>query len=644
VPKLIDNSVLSNLAVILMSSPTGSKTKLSALTLAALGVVFGDIGTSPLYTIKEVFSAGTHPVPLTEANMFGILSLIVWALIMVVSVKYVAFIMRADNRGEGGIMALLALASHNAADNVKKQHTIMLLGILGACMFYADGMITPAISVLSAVEGLELAAPMLHPLIIPITLIVLIILFWAQSKGTALVGAFFGPIMLLWFGTLGVLGVQSILQNPTILHALNPIYAVHFFTVSPWIAFVALGAVVLAVTGAEALYADMGHFGRFPIRLAWFGFVLPALILNYFGQGALILKNPEAVKNPFYLLAPEWMLFPLIILATLAAVIASQAVITGAFSVSRQALQLGFLPRMHVEHTSESQEGQIYMPRVNWGLMLGVMVLVLSFKSSGNLAAAYGIAVTGDMVITTLLAGIVFHNIWGWSKLRTGCLVAMFLVVDVSFFSANVLKIPDGGWVPLVIGIVIFTLMLTWKTGRTLLYQHLKNDAMALDPFIEAIGAHPPTRVYGTALFMTPNLEGVPHAMLHNLKHNKVLHEKVVILTVKFLDYPHTSIEERVEVVAMPHEFYKVTVNYGFKDEPDLPRDLLLCAPKGLVLDAMDTSFFVGKEILISNEKKEMAFWRKKIFIGLFRSAETITNQFKLPPNRVVELGSQVSF
>ncbi len=627
-----------------MSSPTGSKTKLSALTLAALGVVFGDIGTSPLYTIKEVFSAGTHPVPLTEANMYGILSLIVWALIMVVSVKYVAFIMRADNRGEGGIMALLALASQNAADNVKKQHTIMLLGILGACMFYADGMITPAISVLSAVEGLELAAPMLHPLIIPVTLIVLIILFWAQSKGTALVGAFFGPIMLLWFGTLGVLGVQSILQNPTILHALNPIYAFHFFTVSPWIAFVALGAVVLAVTGAEALYADMGHFGRFPIRLAWFGFVLPALILNYFGQGALILKNPEAVKNPFYLLAPEWMLFPLIILATLAAVIASQAVITGAFSVSRQALQLGFLPRMHVEHTSESQEGQIYMPRVNWGLMLGVMILVLSFKSSGNLAAAYGIAVTGDMVITTLLAGIVFHNIWGWSKLRTGCLVAMFLVVDVSFFSANVLKIPDGGWVPLVIGIVIFTLMLTWKTGRTLLYQHLKNDAMALDPFIEAIGAHPPTRVYGTALFMTPNLEGVPHAMLHNLKHNKVLHEKVVVLTVKFLDYPHTSIEERVEVVAMPHAFYKVTVNYGFKDEPDLPRDLLLCAPKGLVLDAMDTSFFVGKEILISNEKKEMAFWRKKIFIGLFRSAETITNQFKLPPNRVVELGSQVSF
>ncbi len=625
-----------------MSSTTGNKTKLSALTLAALGVVFGDIGTSPLYTMKEVFSVGAHPVPLNEVNMFGILSLIVWALIMVVSVKYVAFIMRADNRGEGGIMALLALASHNAAGDAKKQHTIMLLGILGACMFYADGMITPAISVLSAVEGLELAAPVLHPMILPVTLLVLFILFWAQSKGTALVGAFFGPIMLIWFSVLGVLGIQGIMQNPSILQAVNPIYALHFLTVSPWVAFVALGAVVLAVTGAEALYADMGHFGRLPIRLAWFGFVLPALILNYFGQGALILQDPESVKNPFYLLAPEWMLYPLIVLATLAAVIASQAVITGAFSVSRQALQLGYLPRMHVAHTSESEEGQIYMPRINWGLMLGVMALVLSFKSSGNLAAAYGIAVTGDMVITTLLAGIVFHHIWGWSKLRTGMLVALFLVVDVAFFSANVLKIPDGGWVPLVIGIFIFTLMLTWKTGRNMLYSMLKNEAMAIDPFIEAVGAHPPLRVSGTAIFMTPNLDGVPHAMLHNLKHNKVLHEKMVLLTVKFLDYPHTSNEERVTVEDLPNEFYRVTVRYGFKDEPDLPRDLVLCAEQGLVLDAMDTSFFVGKEILIASNASGMAFWRKKIFIGLFRSAETITNQFKLPPNRVVELGSQL--
>lgn len=625
-----------------MTNSSGHKTKLSAITLAALGVVFGDIGTSPLYTIKEVFSVGTHPVPLNEVNMFGILSLIVWSLIMVVSVKYVAFIMRADNRGEGGIMALLALASQNAAGNPKKLRSIMLIGILGACMFYADGMITPAISVLSAVEGLEVAAPVLHPLILPITLLVLFALFWAQSHGTALVGAFFGPIMLLWFGTLALLGISGIIQNPTILHALNPIYAFKFFAANPWIAFVALGAVVLSVTGAEALYADMGHFGRFPIRLAWFGFVLPALVLNYFGQGALVLLHPETVKNPFYLLAPEWMLYPLIILATLAAVIASQAVITGAFSVSRQALQLGYLPRMHVEHTSESEEGQIYMPRINWGLMLAVIVLVLSFKSSGNLAAAYGIAVTGDMVITTLLAGIVFHHLWGWSKVRTGALVLLFLTIDLSFFSANVLKIPDGGWVPLVLAIIIFTLMLTWKTGRSHLYTRLKNEAMALEPFVAAIGAHPPTRVAGAAIFMTPNPDGVPHAMLHNLKHNKVLHEKVVILTVKFLDFPHTSAEERIDIVPLPHEFYQVTVRYGFKDEPDLPRDLKKCAESGLILDDMDTSYFIGKEILIASEKSGMSIWRKKIFIGLFRSAETITNQFKLPPNRVVELGSQL--
>jgi KUP system potassium uptake protein len=627
-----------------MENNNSHKPRLPALALAALGVVFGDIGTSPLYTMKEVFSAGHHPIALNVGNVYGILSLITWALIMIVSVKYVAFIMRADNRGEGGIMALLALASRNAKTGSDKQRYIMLLGILGACMFYADGMITPAISVLSAIEGLEVAAPHLHHAIVPITLVVLFGLFWAQSKGTAVMGAFFGPIMLLWFGSLAVLGIINIAHDTTILHALNPAYAVGFFTHQPWLAFVALGAVVLAVTGAEALYADMGHFGRFPIRLAWFGFVLPALLLNYFGQGALILHNAEAIKNPFYLLAPEWVLFPLIVLATLATVIASQAVISGAFSVSRQALQLGYLPRMHIQHTSESTQGQVYMPRINWGLMVAVMVLVISFKSSGNLAAAYGIAVTGDMVITTLLASIVFREIWGWSWLRTGALVALFLIVDVAFFAANVLKIPDGGWVPLLIGIVIFTMMLTWKTGRSLLYNRLKSEAMALDPFIEAIGAHPPARVPGTALFMTPNPEGVPHAMLHNLKHNKVLHEKVVILTVRFLDYPHTSREERVEVERLPYGFNRVTINYGFKDEPDLPRDLLLCGESGLELDPMDTSFFIGKEILKASGALGMAYWRKKIFIGLFRTAETITNQFKLPPNRVVELGAQVKF
>ena len=625
-----------------MNNDAIQKATLPTMALSALGVVFGDIGTSPLYTMKEVFSAGHHPLALTVANVYGILSCITWALILVVSVKYVAFIMRADNRGEGGIMALLALASRNTKRNSMKQRYIMLLGILGACMFYADGMITPAISVLSAVEGLEVAAPSLHALVLPITLVVLFGLFWTQSKGTAVVGAFFGPVMVLWFSTLGLLGAINILHDTTILNALNPIYAIQFFISQPWIAFVALGAVVLAVTGAEALYADMGHFGRFPIRLAWFGFVFPALLLNYFGQGALMLHNSAAVKSPFYLLAPEWALFPLIILATLATVIASQAVITGAFSVSRQALQLGYLPRMHIQHTSESEQGQVYMPRVNWGLMLGVMVLVVGFGSSSNLAAAYGIAVTGDMVITTLLAGVVFREIWRWSKLKTALLIGLFLVIDLAFFGANLLKIPDGGWVPLLIAAIIFSLMLTWKTGRTLLITKMRSEAMELDPFIEAVASHPPARVPGTAVFLTPNPEGVPHAMLHNLKHNKVLHEKVVILTVKFLDVPHTNLEERVSVEAMLHEFYRITIRYGFKDEPDIPNDLALCAARGITFNPMDTSYFIGKEILKANDKSGMTIWRKKVFIGLFRSAETITNQFKLPPNRVVELGSQV--
>ena len=625
-----------------MDNNNTHKTALPAMALAALGVVFGDIGTSPIYTVQGIFSAGHHTVALNTANVYGILSLITWALIFIVSIKYVAFIMRADNRGEGGIMALLALASRNTHGNPKKQRLIMLMGILGACMFYADGMITPAISVLSAVEGLEVAAPHLHPFIVPITLVVLFGLFLAQSKGTDVVGKFFGPVMLLWFGTLAILGVIGIAHNSAILHALNPFYALEFFMKQPITAFVSLGAVVLAVTGAEALYADMGHFGRHPVTLAWYILVLPALLLNYFGQGALILHDANAIKNPFYLLAPEWALIPLILLATVSTVIASQAVITGAFSVSRQALQLGFIPRMHIQHTSESMQGQVYMPRVNWGLMVATMVLVVGFGRSSNLAAAYGIAVTGNMVMTTLLASVVFIEVWRWGKLKTGLLVSLFLVIDLSFFSASLLKIPDGGWVPLLIGIIIFTLMLTWKTGRYLVFTRLKSEAMAIEPFIEAVGAHPPPRVPGTALFMTPNPEGVPHAMLHNLKHNKVLHEKVVILTVKFLDFPHTNQEERVNVEALPYEFYRVTVRYGFKDEPDLPRDLVLCSKYGLTIDAMDTSYFIGKESLIASNKTGMSIWRKKIFIGLFRTAETITNQFKLPPNRVIELGSQL--
>ncbi len=624
-------------------SATANKTRLPAIALAALGVVYGDIGTSPLYTMKEVFAVSPHPVPLNHANVYGILSLIVWALILVVSIKYVAFIMRADNRGEGGIMALLALAMRNMEGNIKKQSMIMTIGILGACMFYADGMITPAISVLSAIEGLEVAAPKLHNLIVPASLLVLFILFWVQSKGTAIVGTLFGPVMLVWFSTLAILGVMNIMLMPSVLHALNPVFGILFFISNPWLSFVALGSVVLAVTGAEALYADMGHFGRKPISIVWFAFVLPALILNYFGQGALLLSNPNAIKNPFYLMAPEWMLMPLIILATLSAVIASQAVISGAFSVSRQALQLGFLPRMLVEHTSAREEGQIYMPRINWALMVGVTLLILGFKSSGNLAAAYGIAVTGDMVITTLLAGIVFHGVWGWSLRRTLSAVSFFIVIDLAFFSANVLKIPDGGWVPLLIGSIIFTLMTTWKSGRTLLLKRMKSEAMELAPFIEAMSAHPPTRVAGNAVFLTPNPQGVPHALLHNLKHNKVLHEKVILLTVKIEDYPHKPKEERVVLEALPNNFYLITVHYGFADTLDLPKELEACTDLGLNLDSMDTSFFIGKEVLISKRNNELQYWRKKIFVTLFRNADSASNYFKLPPNRVVELGAQVT-
>jgi KUP system potassium uptake protein len=605
-------------------------------------VVFGDIGTSPLYTMKEVF-ASHHPVPVTPENVLGVLSLILWALILVVTVKYVAFVMRADNRGEGGIMALIALAGRQAGQNLRKQNFITFAGIIGACMFFADGMITPAISVLSAVEGLEVASPYLHTMIIPITLSVLFALFWMQQYGTAAVGKIFGPVMVLWFSTLAILGFINILHNPSVLLAANPLYAIHFFTGNHWLAFVALGAVVLAVTGGEALYADMGHFGRNPIRLAWFGFVLPALILNYFGQGALILHDPAAIKNPFYMLAPGWLMFPLITLATISTVVASQAVISGAFSVSRQAQQLGFMPRMLVQHTSESEKGQVYLPRVNWLLMIAVMGLVIGFGSSSNLAAAYGIAVTGDMVITTLLAAMVFHGAWRWSWARTLTLSAVFLTVDLAFFGANVLKIPVGGWVPILIGLVIFTLMTTWRTGRNLLLKRLKSESMELNPFIEAMGGHPPIRVPGNAIFMTPNPYGVPHALLHNLKHNKVLHEKVILLRVKFEDFPHVDREDRVSVEKLPNEFYRITMSYGFKDEPDLPRDLTLCSAQGLELDAMDTSFFIGKEVLIPVVHSEMAFWREKLFVGMFRNADSVTNYFKLPPNRVVELGAQVT-
>ncbi|HZV97713.1 MAG TPA: potassium transporter Kup [Methylophilaceae bacterium] len=626
-----------------MESANVSKSRLSALSLAALGVVYGDIGTSPIYAIQAVFTDPHHTVPIDPANVLGVLSLILWALILVVTIKYVTFVMRANNRGEGGIMALIALASAGSPREARKQKFIMLIGILGACMFYADGMITPAISVLSAIEGLKVAAPRLEQFVIPTTLVVLFLLFWFQSKGTGLMGKLFGPIMLVWFASLAALGISGIIREPAVLQAINPIHALHFFENNHWLGFAALGAVVLAVTGTEALYADMGHFGRKPIAMAWLFLVLPALLLNYFGQGALILHDPATVKNPFYMLVPSPLLYPMIVLATLATVIASQAVISGAYSISRQALQLGYLPRMQVQHTSEMEAGQIYMPRVNWSLMVAVMLLVVGFGSSSNLAAAYGVAVTGNMLFTTLLAAIVFHNVWGWSKLRTGLLISLFLVVDLAFFGANLLKIPAGGWFPLLIGVVLYIVMSSWKTGRKLLYERLKQEAMALEPFIEAIGNHPPARVPGTAIFMTPNPHGVPHALLHNLKHNKVLHEKVVLLTVKIEDYPHTQPEDRVEVEILPNEFYRILVRYGFKDDPDLPRELEACAAKGIGLDPMDVSFFIGKEALIPTRNSDMAYWREKIFVAMFRNADSVTNHFKLPPNRVVELGAQVT-
>ena len=625
-----------------MSEPSDRiNSRLAALSLAALGVVYGDIGTSPLYTMKEVF-AGNHPIPLTPENVLGILSLILWSLLIIVSVKYVIFIMRADNRGEGGIMALIALALHDAKGNPGRERMIMLIGILGAGMFYGDGVVTPAISVLSAVEGLEVATPAFKPFIIPITLLVLFFLFFVQRKGTASIGSLFGPLMMLWFSTLAILGLYNLLAHPGVLRALDPSYGINFLFENRAIAIVAMGAVVLSVTGAEALYADMGHFGRKPIQLAWFSFVLPALILNYFGQGALLLAEPAAVQNPFYHLAPDWALYPLVVLSTVATVIASQAVISGAFSVTRQAMQLGFVPRFEVQYTSAQEQGQIYLPGVNWGLFAAVVVLVLGFKSTNNLAAAYGIAVTGDMVITSLLATVVAAKVWGWGWSRAVALFTCFLVVELTFLFANLLKIPDGGWFPLVVGAAVFTLMTTWKRGRQLLAERLSGEGIELEMFIDALLVSMPARVTGTAVFMNSNPTGVPHAMLHNLMHNKVLHERVIVVSVQMFDVPYVPEIDRVEVRKLKGDFYTVVVQYGFKDDPDIPAALVLCGEQGLQFEMMETSFFLGRETLIPKLNSDMALWREKLFIAMFRNAGSATSFFKIPSNRVVELGTQV--
>lgn len=618
------------------------KKRLATLSLAALGIVYGDIGTSPLYSVKEVFGGAHHPVPITPDNVLGVLSLFFWSLIIVVTLKYVAFIMRANNKGEGGIIALMTLALQKGKAGTWQQKAIVMLGLFGAALFYGDGVITPAISVLSAVEGLEIITPAFTPYIIPITLFVLVGLFIFQKRGTASVGALFGPVMVLWFAVIAALGGIAIIEHPAVLSAINPIYAFNFLIGNSVLGFFALGAVVLCITGAEALYADMGHFGAKPIQYAWLGYVLPALILNYFGQGALLLADPASVENPFYLLAPEWGRYPLVILATIATIIASQAVISGAFSLTQQAIQLGYTPRLEIQHTSDKEIGQIYLPAVNWLLLVSIIMLVIEFRTSSNLAAAYGIAVTGTMLITNILAIAVTVHLWNWNPVRAVLCVLPFICIDTGFFLANSVKIPDGGWFPLVFGMVIFILLTTWKRGRELLGKRLGEDTMPLSLFINSIVAGGVDRVPGTAVFLTTDPESVPHAMLHSLKHYKALHERVVVLSVKVFDVPYVPDIDRVEVQEISGNFYKVIVQYGFKDEPDIPLALTLCAEVGLEIDMMDTSFFLGRETLIPRFGSEMAYWRTLIFIAMFRNAGSATAFFRIPSNRVVELGSQV--
>ncbi|MDK9726252.1 MAG: potassium transporter Kup [Sterolibacteriaceae bacterium MAG5] len=618
------------------------KDGVAILSLAALGVVYGDIGTSPLYAIKEVFGNAHHPVPITPGNVLGILSLVFWSLVIVVSLKYVLLILRADNNGEGGIMALMARVLAGEGIGERTRRGVVLLGLFGAALFYGDGLITPAISVLSAVEGLEVATPVFAPYIVPITLGVVVGLFSIQRHGTARVGVSFGPITALWFIALAVLGIAQIAGHPAVMKALWPGYALGFLAADPGLGFLAMGSVFLAVTGAEALYADMGHFGRTPIRLAWFGLVLPALLLNYFGQGALLLADPATIRNPFYLMAPDWFLLPLVGLATAATVIASQAVISGVYSITQQAIQLGYAPRMELEHTSGSQIGQIYMPGVNWLMLFGVAALVLAFRSSSSLAAAYGIAVTGTMIITTLFAYLVARHQWQWSRLAAIPVFGALLALDLVFLGANSTKIVDGGWFPLVFGGFLYLLLSTWKRGRELLHERLDTGSLALVDFIPALETPETVSVPGTAIFMTPYRDHVPHALLHNLKHNKVLHERVVMATVAVHPVPRIPEAQRVVVERLSHRFYRVQIHFGFLEQPDVPAALDWCAEQGLDIDSMATSYFLGRETVVPQVGTALPYWREKLFATLYRNARTAADFFRLPPNQVVELGTRV--
>ena len=619
---------------------SSKKSSLAALTLGAIGVVYGDIGTSVLYAIKEVFGSG-H-VAFTPDNIYGILSIFFWTLTVIVSIKYVLLVLRADNHGEGGLVAMLALASQAVKDKPELRRILLVIGIFGTSLFYGDGVITPAITVLSAVEGLEVISPTFKEYVVPVTLIILFTLFAVQKRGTAGIGKFFGPITLVWFAVLALLGVSQIIANPVILKALSPHYALMFMWFNPGTTFIILGAVVLCVTGAEALYADLGHFGKKPIRLAWFSVVMPALTLNYFGQGALLLNNPEAVKNPFYLMAPEWALLPLVLLATMAGVIASQALITGAFSVTKQVIQLGYLPRLNIQHTSVRDTGQIYIPLVNWGLFVTIVLAVVMFRSSSNLAAAYGIAVCTDMLITTVLTFYVIR--YGWKYPLWLCLSAtgVFFVVDSAFFASNLMKLFAGGWFPLVIGGIIFTLMMTWKQGRHLLNEKLRADAIDLPSFLGAVFVSPPARVEGTAVFLTAEPGAVPNALLHNLKHNKVLHEQNLFVTVRSHEVPWIGMDKRLAIESLGHNCWQVVIHYGFKNDPDLPKALQQMRTRGCELEVMTTSYFLSRDVVVPTIGSGMASWREKLFAQMHHNASGAADFLNLPNNSVVELGSKI--
>jgi KUP system potassium uptake protein len=617
-----------------------SQSSLRALTLGAIGVVYGDIGTSVLYAVKEVFGSG-H-VPFTTDNVMGVLSIFFRTLTVTMSLTYVTLVLRADNHGEGGLVAMLALASQSVKDRPQLRRVLLFVGIFGTCLFYGDGVITPAISVLSAVEGLEVVSPTFKKAVIPLTLVILFGLFAVQKRGTADIGKFFGPITLVWFAAIAVLGVSHIMHNPEILLAMSPYYALAFMWAEPGTTFVILGAVVLCVTGGEALYADMGHFGKKPIRLAWFSIVMPCLTLNYFGQGALLLSNPAAVKNPFFMMAPAWALIPLVGLATLATVIASQALITGAFSVTKQVIQLGYLPRFQVLHTNVKETGQIFIPFVNWGLFVLIALAVVLFKSSSNLAAAYGIAVTLDMLITTVLTFFVIRYAWRYPLWLCIAATGLFFVVDLAFFASNMLKLFEGGWFPLLIAAGVFTLMLTWKDGRRLLNSKLKADAIDLTSFLEAVFISPPTRVPGTAVFLTAAPGTVPNAMLHNLKHNKVLHDTNLFVTVVNHEVPWIGMDKRLTMNSLGHDCWQVVVNYGFKNDPDLPKALMQLNGHGCEISAMTTSYFLSRDTVVPTLGSGMAFWREKLFAQMHLNASGAADFLNLPSNSVVELGSKI--